>query len=398
MNVILQSLGNLRDLPMPTFNKIAIIVINFVAVSLVLTVLNHNKLKDRKSQIFVLMGISMLGWVDFAYLARIFGRMPEISIIFLKIAWLSTPFVFFFTYMTSTLLAREGKQNKIITISLLVVAIILGIATAFTNLTIAGIKYTNGILDIVYGNGFFPYLGGVFIMMFFTLAPLVRTKIQSKSKFFLIGVIIFYIMNLAFNITLPVFFHITNLYFLGDYSTIFLLGFTMYAILRHELFEIKVFATEALTLILWSILFIKIFFSQNLTQISIDSFVFALTIVFGILLIRSVRNEIKQREKLEELNKKIEELDKRKDEFLNVAAHELRAPMTAIKGYLSMLSEGDAGKLTPTQTDFLNEATNGNDRLIRLVNNMLNISRIEEGRMTYEMGDINLSEIVKIRY
>jgi signal transduction histidine kinase len=387
---------NLRELPFPTFNKIAIVVINFIVFSLIITVLNHNKIKDKKTQVFVLMGISILAWIDFAYLARIFGNNHALSIILLKIAWFATPLVFFFTYMTSTLLTSGEKHNKIITYSLLAIALILSFVTLFTNITIDGLKYTNDILDIIYGQGFYPYLGGVFVMMFFTLAPLLKKKLESRIKFFLFGVTIFCTMNMIFNIALPVFFHITNLYFLGDYSTIFLLGFTIYSIFRHALFDIRVFTTELLTIAIWTILFVKIFFSRNLGEVGIDAFVFVLTIAFGILLIRSVRNEIKQKEKLLELSEKLEDLDKRKDEFLSVAAHELRAPMTAIKGYLSMVIEGDGGKLTPQDEDFIKEAINGNERLIRLVNNLLNISRIEEGRLTFEMGDVHLIEVAKI--
>ena len=67
--------------------------------------------------------------------------------------------------------------------------------------------------------------------------------------------------------------------------------------------------------------------------------------------------------------------------------------MTAIKGYLSMIQEGDAGKTTPKVMEFLASAGNANERLIRLVNNMLDVARIEEGRQTYEMGIVNLSEV-----
>jgi len=91
-------------------------------------------------------------------------------------------------------------------------------------------------------------------------------------------------------------------------------------------------------------------------------------------------------------NQKLKDLDKQKDEFISVAAHELRAPMTAIKGFLSMIMEGDAGKVNDKVKDYLSEAVQGNDRLIRLVNNMLNVARIEEGRMVYKMGNVNLSK------
>jgi len=76
-----------------------------------------------------------------------------------------------------------------------------------------------------------------------------------------------------------------------------------------------------------------------------------LFIVFGILLIRSVRNEIKRREEVEKLsnelksaNIQLKKLDQAKSEFLSIASHQLYTPLTAIRGYLSMILEGDYGK------------------------------------------------------
>ncbi len=99
--------------------------------------------------------------------------------------------------------------------------------------------------------------------------------------------------------------------------------------------------------------------------------------------------------KLRYANQQLKLLDKQKDEFISIAAHELRAPMTAIKGYLSMILEGDAGEVPPKIAEYLKEATEGNERLIRLVNNMLNVGRIEEGRMIYQMGKVALGRVVE---
>ncbi len=60
-----------------------------------------------------------------------------------------------------------------------------------------------------------------------------------------------------------------------------------------------------------------------------------------------------------------------------------------------MIIEGDSGKISPQALEFLGNAVEGNDRLIRLVNNMLNVSRIEEGRLVYQMGTVNLTKVAK---
>ena len=99
-------------------------------------------------------------------------------------------------------------------------------------------------------------------------------------------------------------------------------------------------------------------------------------------------------EKLKDANEKLQELDKLKDEFVSLASHELRTPMTAIKGSLSTILEGYAGEISKESREFLTAAYNENDRLIRLVNNLLNISRIEAGRFTFTITKVNMEKII----
>lgn len=80
-------------------------------------------------------------------------------------------------------------------------------------------------------------------------------------------------------------------------------------------------------------------------------------------------------------NDKLKELDKLKNEFVSVASHELRTPMSAIKSYLWMALEGKGGSLNEKQRYYVERGYNSVDRLIRLVNEMLNISRIESGKI-----------------
>lgn len=389
---------NLRELPDPSLNKIAIVSIDFVALSLLFIVFRSSKFRDIKSRIFSAMVFFILTWINFAYLARVFGFYQDTSLALLKIAWLATPPVFYTAYLTLIYVIKKDQNYKLVSRILFVITLILSLSVLLTDWIIKGTKFSQSILDIVYGLGFFPFLFLIFVIMFFTLLPLVRIRLTKSAQAFLVGVIIFYIANMTFNILLPVFFNVTYLYFLGDYSTIFLLGFTTYAIVRHELFDIKVIATEILTIIIWIILFSKLFIAQSTEELIVDVIIFGIMILLGLLLIRSVNREVKQREKLEELTEKLKELSARKDEFVSVAAHELRAPMTAIKGYLSMIMEGDTGKINGKLKEFLTEAALGNDRLIRLVTNLLNISRIEEGRLTFDMGDVHLGEVVQTSF
>jgi signal transduction histidine kinase len=92
---------------------------------------------------------------------------------------------------------------------------------------------------------------------------------------------------------------------------------------------------------------------------------------------------------------KIKEIDKEKDEFISMAAHELRAPLTAIKGYLSMIVEGDTGEVSAKTRGFVADALSVNERLVRLVNNMLNVSRIEQGKLAFQMDNLHLARAAR---
>ncbi len=97
--------------------------------------------------------------------------------------------------------------------------------------------------------------------------------------------------------------------------------------------------------------------------------------------------------KLEHANKRLQEIDKLKDEFVSVASHELRTPMTAIRSYLWMTLAGKGGKLEDKQKFYLDRAYNSTTRLIKLVNDMLNVSRIESGRISIEVKKVDLEKM-----
>jgi len=109
----------------------------------------------------------------------------------------------------------------------------------------------------------------------------------------------------------------------------------------------------------------------------------------------TLKDEVKKAtHELKAANGQLKQLDKLKDEFVSLASHELRTPMTSIKGSISVILEGYAGKISPQAHKYLTAAFNENDRLIRLVNNLLNSSRIEAGRFTFRVTDVDLCQVI----
>lgn len=97
---------------------------------------------------------------------------------------------------------------------------------------------------------------------------------------------------------------------------------------------------------------------------------------------------------LKSANERLKELDKLKDEFVSLASHELRTPMTVIKSYIWLLLDRKSGQINDKQKMYLERTFGSVERLINLVNDMLNVSRIESGRMLIEKVDVDIENLV----
>lgn len=83
-------------------------------------------------------------------------------------------------------------------------------------------------------------------------------------------------------------------------------------------------------------------------------------------------------------NRKLQRLDQVKNEFISMASHQLRTPLTSIKGYLDMILQGDLGEISQAQRVVLKEAFLSSERMARLINDFLNVSRLQTGRFAIE--------------
>ena len=93
-------------------------------------------------------------------------------------------------------------------------------------------------------------------------------------------------------------------------------------------------------------------------------------------------------------NRQLQQLDEAKDEFISMASHQLRTPLTSVKGYISMVLEEDAGKVAQPQRQLLTEAFASSERMVRLINDFLNVSRLQTGKFMLEKRTSDLSKIV----
>ncbi len=176
----------------------------------------------------------------------------------------------------------------------------------------------------------------------------------------------------------------------------------VYSMFKNQFLALKVIATQLLVFSLWFFLFGRILLSQDPQSRIIDIGLLVAVIIFGILLIQSVLKEINTREMAEKLaedlevaNARLKELDQQKSEFVSIASHQLRSPLTAIRGYTSMILEGSFGEITPKAREAIERVTESSRHLVNLVEDLLNISRIEQGRMVYDFTSVDVGKMTE---
>lgn len=247
----------------------------------------------------------------------------------------------------------------------------------------------------------------VFILLFLGIYRVFKDYRLSKGiekiqwKFILFGFFTMLFLLILTQFILTVFFQNTNFINFGPLFTLPFIILSTYAIIKHNLLNIKVIATEFLTGFILLILFIKLFLSASFQDFILNIIIFAMMAIFGILLIKAVIKEIKDKEQMQKMavelkraNVELKKLDKAKSEFISIASHQLRTPLSSIKGYISMILEGTYGEIEAKIKEILSKVYQANESLINLVSDLLNISKIERGKIEYNFQKIDLFKVV----
>lgn len=193
----------------------------------------------------------------------------------------------------------------------------------------------------------------------------------------------------------------------GLFGMTIFMGFLAYLIVKFKAFDIKLIGAQALVIALIVLIGSLLFVGDINTARVIASITLALVGAIGIFLIRSVKKEVQQREALEIANKeiqkksdelgvaneKLKQLDRAKTDFINFASHQLRTPITSIKGFSSLLTEGSYGELAPAQKEAVKKIEIVTGRMASLVEDFLSASRIDSGTMKYEFEKCKIEDI-----
>jgi len=147
--------------------------------------------------------------------------------------------------------------------------------------------------------------------------------------------------------------------------------------------------------------FVKITREISTPFIIFVAFLILTILILALVLISMLQRESSAKNKigllaedLKKVNEKLEILNKQKTEFVSLASHQLRGPLTAINGYVEMIDAGDYGEITPETKDALSKVKLASHDLSILVGDYLDVTRIELGKMKYEMENMSLNTVV----
>lgn len=199
--------------------------------------------------------------------------------------------------------------------------------------------------------------------------------------------------------------------FIGEYTGVFkilliapigMLIFLMliaFLIVRYNAFNMKLLAAQALIVIIVTLVGSQLFFIKSTTNFILTTLTLLSTAIAGYYLVRSVKREVKQREEIQELakllgkaNDRLTKLDQQKSEFVSIASHQLRSPLTSMMGYASMLGDGSYGKLPVKAQEAAVRIEESSRLMAQSVEDYLNVSRIEAGHMQYNLSDFSLRD------
>lgn len=301
---------------------------------------------------------------------------PSYTIFFWSLTVLTEPIIYALSlYFVQVLITK--KDTGLVSKLLIALPLIPTTLLAFTRYSIVGFDLSSCDREAIQGS-LVNY--GLIIEVLYTLVIIlfsafhyykIKEKIRRSEIAFVVSGIILMLVAFSWGNIVGTF---TDDWQLGQYGLFGIpvfIGFLVYSIVKFKTLNIKLLGSFALVFSLAAFNFSMIFIRYVETMRVLTIITFVLTLVFGIALIKSILKEIRQKEH-------IEQLVKARSEFLYVASHQLRTPVSLITGTLSLLKEGSLDKLPPEKkAQFIDGLFHKSQKLTNIVNDILQASEMD---------------------
>lgn len=231
----------------------------------------------------------------------------------------------------------------------------------------------------------------------FLVRRIIKTKGEERKPYAIIlfGAVATFALLFTCNLILPAVFGVTRFIPLGAVTIFPFAICTAYAIFKHKAFKVKNLGSTIMAFSLCMATFVEIIFAESSGQLLLRVGIFLFVLLISIQFIKNIFALEKTKESLLDANVKLQSLDKLKSEFISLASHQLRSPLTVIKGYASTLTDGIVGDLTPKQAEIVRHIHTSAQGLASVVEDFLNVTKIEQGGMKYIYADTDIKAITK---
>ena len=241
------------------------------------------------------------------------------------------------------------------------------------------------------------YISGFFGLGLLILARkmmLLQDKGQRRQLAFLLwGYLLASTFAMVTNLTLPYLGYFT-FNWLGQVLTVFMVLPVTYAIFKHRLFDVKVIATEMISVVLWLFFLVRLLLDASPRERLIDGALFIILVAVGILLIRSVEREVAQRELIESQERELETVNRNQESLLHFISHEVKGYLTKNEAAFDAIRSGDFGEVTPQLHELSVSALADTRKGVDTVIDILDASNLKKGTVAYNKQPFDLVHTV----
>ncbi len=266
----------------------------------------------------------------------------------------------------------------------------------FTDLIIAGYTVTyDGLRGYEYGP--LRYLFDLHLWGYFAWALIVLGKkyyatdkpAREHVAFITFGTYSVLAIAGATNVVGPIF-GVFDLVWVGPSSTIIWTWVVAYAVIKHQLFNIRTIAAELLIIALWLVLLARTILSNSVHEIFINASFFAITVVLGTFVIRSVMSEVRQRELIEIQEKELQVANQQQESLLHFISHEIKGYLTKNEAAFDAIRVGDYGQISPELQEMSSTALADTRKGVETIISILDASNFKRGTVSYKKQSFDL--------
>jgi signal transduction histidine kinase len=388
---------------------ILLFIISFLDLALGLFVFLKNP-KEKMHRSFFFLSLAILVWINASYFEDALTN-PTHMYFLLQLDFASGIFASFALLLFCLDVSKtEIAVKPLISRWLMAIPLAFSVLVFATKLILSGYVIQQGTIVPVFGRAYLLYDVFVGVALLLGISALIwkywAAAIEDKAKLIYLFIGFSLSSVIAFLTNVALIDYIENspnlsLYSrLGSFSTVFIVLSSGYAIVKQRLFNFKIISTELLSLGILVFSLFQVLESHSLAELIGNSTAFIILIVFMMMLIRGIEKDTRRKEELQALsdklaaaNARLKELDKARAEFMSFASHQLQTPLTAIRGFASLLLEGSGGALTAAEKDMIGKIAVSSERMVHLVEDYLNLSRIESGKLEFTFAKCSLEDI-----